>query len=114
MLKIGHLDTLFLLFALTDMLAGVHHQLALDGPHAVLLVLGEELVPGDHEGVHVADGAPGGEDAVTFPEPEDLPHLLEYLVLHQDEDGGDLVCEHVSVGGGCEPLPRQGSHVKPA
>ena len=41
-------------------LAGVHHQLALDGSHPVLLVLGEELVPGHHQGVHVGDAAPRG------------------------------------------------------
>ena len=95
------------------MLAGVHHELSLDGSHAVLLVLGEQLVAGDHEGVHVADAAPRGQDAVPLLETDDLPHLLEDLVLHQDEDGGDLVGEHVGVGGGGEPLPRQGGHVQP-
>ncbi len=39
------------------MLGGVHDELALDGPHSVLLVLREQVVPGDHEGVHVGDGA---------------------------------------------------------
>ena len=94
------------------MLAGVHHELALDGPHAVLLVLGEQLVPGDHQGVHVADAAPGGEDAVSLLESDDLPHLLEHLMLHQDEDRRDLVSEHVGVGRGCEPLPRQGGDIQ--
>ena len=96
----------------THVLAGVHHELALDGPHAVLLVLGEQLVAGDHQGVHVADAPARGEDAVASLEPDDLPHLLEDLVLHQDEDGGDLVGEHVGVSGGSEPLPRQGGHVQ--
>ena len=39
------------------MLGGVHDELAFDGSHAVLLVLREEVVPGDHQGVHVRDGA---------------------------------------------------------
>jgi len=39
------------------MFRGVHDELALDGPHAVLLVLREQLVAGDHQGVHVRDGA---------------------------------------------------------
>ena len=94
------------------MLAGVHHELALDGPHAVLLVLGEDLVAGDHERVHVADAAARAKDAVALLIPDDLPHLLEDLVLHQDEDGGDLVGEHVGVSGGSEPLSRQGGHIQ--
>ena len=36
--------------------------------------------------------------------PDNLPHLLETLVLHKDKDRGDLVCKHVGVGGGGEPL----------
>ena len=75
---------------------------------------GEDLVPGDHEGVHVGDAAPGGQDAVPVLEADDLPHLLEALMLHEDEDGGDLVGEHVSVGGGGEPLPGQRGHIQPA
>ena len=86
-------------------LAGVHHQLALDGPHPVLLVLGEQLVPGHHQGVHVGDAATRRQDAVSALEADNLPHLLEDLVLHQDEDRGDLVGEHVGVGRGRQPLP---------
>ena len=95
-------------------LAGVHHQLPLDGPHPVLLVLREQLVPGHHQGVHVGDAAPRGQDAVTTLETDDLPHLLQNLMLHQDEDRGDLVCEHVGVGGGREPLACQGGDVQAA
>merc|ERR1712079_895947 len=47
-------------------------------------------------------------------EADDLPHLLEDLVLHEDEDWRDLVGEHVGVGGGGEPLTRQGGDVQPA
>ena len=96
------------------MLGGVHDELALDGPHPVLLVLGEQLVSGHHQGVHVGDAAPRGQDAVTTLEADDLPHLLEDLVLHQYEDRGDLVCEHVGVGGGREPLACKGGDVQPA
>ena len=64
---------------LTYMLAGVHDELTLDGPHAVLLVLGEELVAGDHEGVHVGDGAARGQDAVTTLPPDNLPHFLDHI-----------------------------------
>ena len=84
-----------------------HHGQARGG-----LYHGEDLVPGDHEGVHVGDAAPWGQDAVPALEADDLPHLLEALVLHQDEDRGDLVGEHVSVGGGGEPLAGQGGHVQ--
>ena len=48
------------------MLAGVHHQLALDGSHPVLLVLREELVPRDHQRVHVGDAAARRQDAVPL------------------------------------------------
>ena len=40
----------------TYMPRGVHNELPLDGPHAVLLVLRIELVACDHQGIHVADG----------------------------------------------------------
>ena len=39
------------------MFGGVHDELSLDGPHAVQLVLREQLVAGDHESVHVRNGA---------------------------------------------------------
>jgi hypothetical protein len=39
------------------MFGGVHDELALDGSHTVQLVLREQLVTGDHQGVHVGDGA---------------------------------------------------------
>jgi hypothetical protein len=32
-------------------------------------------------------------------------------VLHEDEDRGDLVGEHVGVGGRCKPLARHGDQV---
>lgn len=44
---------------------GVHDELTLDGPHSVLLVLRIQLVPRNHEGVHVGNGAAGGQDAVA-------------------------------------------------
>jgi hypothetical protein len=49
---------------ITHVSGGVHDELALDGPHPVLLVLRVQLVAGEHEGVHVADGAAcvGGGD----------------------------------------------------
>ena len=95
-------------------LAGVHHQLALDGSHPVLLVLGEQLVPGHHQGVHVGDAATWRQDAVPALVADDLSHLLENLVLHQYEDWGNLVSEHVGVGGGREPLAGQGGDVQAA
>ena len=95
------------------MSGGVHDELPLDGAHAVLLVLRVQLVAGDHEGVHVVDGAAGGEDAVARLEADDLAHLGEALVLHQDEDGCDLVGEHVGVGRRRQPLPGQRDYVQP-
>ena len=44
--------------------------------------------------------------------PDDFAHFLETLVLHQDEDGGNLVGEHVGVGGGGQPLTGHGHHVE--
>ena len=41
----------------TYVFGGVHDELALDGSHSVQLVLREQLVTGDHQGVHVGDGA---------------------------------------------------------
>ena len=46
--------------------------------------------------------------------PNNLPHLLENLMLHEDEDRSNLLSEHVGVGGGCEPFSSQGGHVQAA
>ena len=46
-------------------------------------------------------------------EPDDLAHARQALVLHEDEDGGDLVGEHVDVGRRRQPLPRQRHDVQP-
>lgn len=62
------------------LLRSVDHQLAGHCLHSVLLVLGEVLVPGDDEGVHVRDGAAGGKDAVALVKANDLPHFYQYLV----------------------------------
>ena len=40
---------------------------------------GPHLVPGDEQGVHVADGPSGCEDAVAARESDYLPHLGENL-----------------------------------
>ena len=87
------------------MFAGVEDWFLLKLRHSRLLVLGEVFVPGDDDGVHVADAAAGGEDAVTFTPADDVPHLEQDLMLHHDEHGGNLIGEHIGVGGGCEPLP---------
>ena len=47
-------------------LAGVHDELALDGPHPVLLVLREELVPSNHQSIHVRDTTAGCENTVAI------------------------------------------------
>jgi len=94
-------------------LTGVHDQLSFDGPHPVLLVLWIEFVPRDHECVHVGHAAPRGKDRVAVGEPNDLAHLLQTLVLHEDEHRRDLVGEHVSIGSCSQPFPCQGSHVQP-
>ena len=96
----------------TYMSRRVHDELPLDGPHPVLLVLRVQLVSGDHEGVHVVDGTAGGEDAVPGLESDQLPHLGQALVFHQDEDGCDLVGEHVGVCRRRQPFSGQGDDVQ--
>jgi hypothetical protein len=68
----------------THVLAGVHDELSLDGPHAVLLVLWEELVACNHEGVHVGDGSAGCQDAVPALPTDDLAHFL-HTNLHSSQ-----------------------------
>ena len=107
-------DTASLLFLCTTHVSGgIHDELPLDGAHAVLLVLRVQLVAGDHERVHVGDGAAGGQDAVARLEADDLAHARQTLVLHQDEDRRDLVGEHVCVGRRRQPLARQRHDVQP-
>ena len=61
---------------------------------------------GGEESVEVADGAAGCEDRVpgAVRPADDLAHLLQHDVLHEDEDRSYLVGEHVRVGGSCQPL----------
>ena len=47
-------------------LAGVHDELALDGPHPVLLVLREDLVPSNHQSIHVRDTTTGCKNTVAI------------------------------------------------
>jgi hypothetical protein len=88
------------------LVGGEHDELAANGRESAFLVLGEHFVPRREEGVEVADGASGCEDRVAGPvrPADDLPHLLQDHVLHEDEDRGDLVGEHVRVGGRGQPL----------
>ena len=53
----------------------------------------------------------GSEDAVAALIADDLAHLLEDDVFHEDEDGRDLVGEHVGVGRGRQPLAGHRHHV---
>ena len=46
-------------------------------------------------------------------ESNDLPHLGEGGVLHEDEDRGDLVGEHVGVAGGRQVLASERHDVQP-
>ena len=47
-------------------------------------------------------------------EADDFAHLLHDYMLHEDEDGGDLIREHVGVGGRRKPLARHGDEVQAA
>ena len=86
------------------MFAGVEDRPPLQAHHPRLLVAGEVLVPGDDQGVHVADASSRGQDAVPFGPADDLPHLEQHFVLHHDKHRRDLVGEHVGVGSGRQPL----------
>ena len=110
-LKSHHELSLFIVKTLY-MFAGVEDRPLGQPHHAGLLVAGEVLVAGDDEGVHVADAPPGGQDAVTLGPADDLPHLEQHLVLHHDEHGRDLVCKHVGIGGGRQPLARHAHDVQ--
>ena len=110
--------------------AGVHHQLTLDGPHSKLLVLREQLVSGNHESIHIGNAATWCQNAVSILEseniksrilleiscniPNNLSHLLEDLMLHEDEDRCNLIGEHVGVGRGGEPFSCQRGHIQAA
>jgi len=54
------------------------------------------------------------EYRITALEADDFAHPFHDYMLHEDEDGGDLVREHVGVGGCREPLTRHGDEVQAA
>ena len=60
----------------------------------------------------LADSNTWSHDAVTVGESDDLPHLGKGGVLHQDEDGRDLVGEHVGVARGGQVLAGKGDDVQ--
>ena len=68
---------------------------------------GREFAP--HDGVFVE--RTGRQDAVSAFVADDVAHLLHRDVLHENEDGRDLVGEHVCVGRGRQPLARHRYHV---
>ena len=90
----------------------VHDQLPLNGSHAMLLMLRVHLMPGNHQGVHVGDGAAGGQDGVAVGEPDDFPHFCQDGMLHKDENGSDFVRKHVGVGSCRQPFSGHGDNVK--
>ena len=94
------------------MLRSVHDQLSLDGSHAVLLVLRVHLVPGNHQRIHVVDGSSRSQDAVSMCEPDDLPHLGQASMLHQDEDRCYLIGKHVGVCSRSQPFSSQRNNVQ--
>lgn len=67
---------------------------------------------GNHQSVHVVDGTARGEDRIAFLEPDDVPHLTQAFMLHQDEHRGNLIREHVGVGGGGEPFTGHGHDIQ--
>ena len=52
-----------------------------------------------------------GQDRVAAFVTDNFPHLFQGHVLHEDEDGRDLVGEHVGVGRGRQPLAGHGNDV---
>jgi len=68
-------------------------------------------VAGCQHGVQIRYGSTGRQDAVSAFVADDVAHLLHRDVLHENEDGRDLVGEHVCVGRGRQPLARHRYHV---
>ena len=97
---------------ITYMSRSVHDQLPLNGSHAMLLMLRVHLMPGNHQGVHVGDGAAGGQDGVAVGEPDDFPHFCQDGMLHKNEDRSDFVRKHVGVGSCRQPFSGHGDNVK--
>lgn len=85
---------------------GEHDQLPRQALRAVLLVVGEHPVAGGEERVQVGDGAAGRQDRVAAVPSDDLAHLRQHDVLHQDEHRRDFVREHVGVRRRRQPLAR--------
>lgn len=60
---------------------------------------------GQRRALYLALQVPTGcKDGVAVSESDLLAHLLEEDMLHEDEDGSDLVSEHVRVGSCRQPL----------
>ena len=94
------------------MLGSVHDQLTLDGPHTMRLVLGIQLMPGNHQSIHVGDRTSGRQDGIPVFKPDDLSHFPQAFMLHQNENRGNLVRKHVGVGGGRQPFAGHGDDVQ--
>ena len=94
------------------MLGSVHDELALNGPHTMRLVLGIQLMPGNHQSIHVGDGSSGSQNGISAFKPDDLSHLPQAFMFHQNKNRGNLVRKHVGIGRGRQPFASHGHDVQ--
>lgn len=81
-----------------------HCQISGQSTWAMFFVAWEHFMASGQEGIQVGDGTSGSQDGVTAAVSDDLAHLRQNNVLHQDEDRGDFIREHVGVGGCSQPF----------
>jgi len=81
-----------------------HAQVAGQSAWSVLLVVGEFFVASSQEGIQVGNGTAWSQNRVAAMEADDVTHLGQDDVLHENKDWRDFVREHVGVGSGSQPF----------
>lgn len=94
------------------LIRGEHHQCAGQSHRAVLLVVREHLVTSCQEGIQIGDGTSGCQNGIATRPANDLTHLGQHHILHENENWRNLVGEHVGVRSGRQPLTSHGDQVQ--
>lgn len=91
-----------------------HRQVAGQSAWPMFLVSREHFMTGSQEGVQVGDWASRGQNRVTALVSDDFAHFRQNDGLHQNENGRNLVREHVGVGCRCQPFASHRNDVQTA
>jgi len=94
------------------MFRGEHNKSLRKCTKAILLIIREQGMSRNNNGIQIGDTSSRSQNAVSQVESNYLSHLLQDEILHEDKHWSYLIREHVCVCCGCYKFPGQGHCVK--